>query len=110
MKFINDNNEETVLQDGESLFVNPMGVVKVITNGRYGVLLDEPIQDVLDFIEYACRYYGYEGDLEDIDSKTVFARNVLRRFAADIVNKGRDDDETNKALESKAEVNKVIIE
>lgn len=109
MKYINDKNEETILQEGESLFVNPNGDVKVIPNGFYGVLLDEHIQDVLDFIEYACRYYGYDGDSEDVDAKTIFARNILRKYAADIVNKGRDDDATIEALENKPKVNKVII-
>ncbi len=110
MKLVKENNEETILQEGESLFVNPVGDVKVIPSGYYGVLLEEPIQDVQDFIEYACRYYGYEGDVEDDGAKKVFALNVLRKYAAEIVNKGRDEDATNKALESKPEVNKVIIE
>lgn len=127
MKFINDNEEEWILKTGEALFVNPAGDVKVIPSTNHAVLLNEPSQDVLDFIKYACRYYGYtpkianpnydydkptsEANQLEIDNVTpeIFALRILREFPASLVNKGRDEDATNQALENKPEVNKVII-
>lgn len=127
MKFIDKDGNETVLNEGEALFVNPKGNVTVIPNTNHAVLLNEPSQDVSDFIKYACRYYGYtpkianpdydydsvpseENEME-IDNVTpdVFALRVLRSFSASLVNKGRDEDATNQALENKPLVNKIII-
>lgn len=127
-KFIDDNGNEIVLKEGESLFVKPDGTVKIIPNGMYGVLLDEPVKDVKDFIKYVCKYYGYQRvpnpdydpskdiseenplDLPNPDiTEVVFAKNWLRQKAADVVNEGRTNDDVEKALKNIVPSPKVII-
>ena len=127
-KVILNDDTEVILAAGEGIYVSPDDKVTVIQNGNYGVILNEPTQDVLDFIKHACLQYGYTTEITNPDfdpteepsesnvkfianpeTQDDFARNVLRRFAANIVNKGRLDEANAAALANKVEPQKVVI-